>query len=158
MTPDVDDVDRSIIRELQDDARHNTNTAIGERIGVSASTVGKRITRLEDATVVEGYVPVLDHEAIGFPHHVLFVCSAPIGTRGGTVDEIGAIDGVVSVRELLTGAGNVHVQVVGASNDDVVATAASIEDLGVAVEEALVVRSESYCPSGRIDPGDTGGH
>lgn len=152
MSEDVDEIDRSILRELQEDARHNTNTEIGDRVGVSTSTVGKRATALEERGIIEGYVPIVDYGAIGLPIRILLVGTAPLDERSALVSEIQSIDGVVSIRELMTGDGNLHVQAIGATDDDIAAVARAIEDLGVDVNEELLLRSERLQPSRHAEP------
>lgn len=143
----VDEIDRAILHALQEDARHNTNAAISERVGVSASTVSKRIARLEEVGIVKGYRPELDYEQAGMPIRVLFVCTAPIGIREGLVEETLGVEGVVSIRELMTGTENVHIEVVGTSNDDITRIARTLVDVGYTVTDEILVRSEYYQPS-----------
>lgn len=144
MTDDstVDDVDLAILKALQDDARNNTNAAISEALGIAPSTVGKRIRRLEATGVIRDYVPVLAYDLTGFPLEMLFVCTAPIADRPDLAEAALALDGVVEVRELMTGEGNLHVRTVVASVDDVTGVAAALDDLGVRVVDEILVRSE----------------
>lgn len=147
----LDDVDQAIIYALQENARDNTNAEISERVGVSASTVGKRIKRLEDSGVIKGYRPEIDYEKAGFPLHVLFVCTAPITERENLIRQTLGIEGVVNVRELMTGESNVHIQVVGASNDEVTRIAHAIDKIGYAVHNEILLRGEYNQPSVRFD-------
>lgn len=153
--PDLDTVDRAILYELQRDARNNTNVEIAERIGVSPSTVGKRIARLEERGVVKGYRPEIDYEQAGFPLYVLFICTTPITEREPLIQEALEIETVVNVREMMTGERNVHVQVVGKTNDDITRTAHRIDELGFAVSDEILMRAEYTRPSaifGKTDP------
>lgn len=149
--PELDQIDRDILHALQKDARRNTNAEISERVDVSASTVGKRISRLEDRDVIKGYQADLDYELAGFPLQVLFICTAPIAEREALVDAALGIEGVVNVRELMTGRANVHIQVVGASNDDITRIAYALDDLGYAVSDEILMRNEHTQPSIRFD-------
>lgn len=145
--PTLDEVDRAVLRALQEDARNNTNAAISERVSVSASTVGKRIARLEERGIVKGHRSEIDYEAAGFPLRVLFVCTAPIAERETLVERTLEIDGVINVRELMTGRENVHVLVVGSSNDDITRVAQTLDGLGYTVSEEILVREEHARPS-----------
>ena len=149
--PRLDEIDRAILYELQADARNNTNAAIAESVGVSASTIGKRITRLEDRGVVKSYRPELDYELAGFPLQVLFICTAPIAAREDMIAETLGIEGVVNVRELMTGQKNVHIQVVGTSNDDVTRIAHALDEMGYAVYDEILMRKEYDQPSVHFD-------
>ncbi|QLG61660.1 Lrp/AsnC family transcriptional regulator [Halorarum salinum] len=140
--PDLDDIDRAILYEVQKDARNNTNAAISERVGVSASTVGKRIARLEDHDVIEGYRPELDHERVGFPLHVLFICTVSITDREALITETLDLEGVLDVRELMTGRENVHIRVIGSSNDDITRIAQQLDGMGYTVTDEILMRDE----------------
>lgn len=148
---EIDDVDRAILHALQEDARHNSNAAIAERIDISASTVGTRLDRLEAEGVVTGYRPTIDYELAGLPLEVLFLCSAPITERRSLVAAVLDIDGVVGVRELMTGTQNVHVKVVGASNEDITRIAREVDATGLAVTDEVLLKGEHYTPSIRFE-------
>lgn len=143
----LDEVDRAILHALQTDARNNTNAAISEQVSVSASTVGKRIDKLEKCGIVTGHRSEIDYEAAGFPLHVLFVCTAKIGERSDLIEQALDLDGVVSVRELMTGEGNVHIEVVGTSNDDITRIAHELDEMGYRVCDEILMRAEYTRPS-----------
>lgn len=149
--PSLDEVDRGILRALQEDARHNTNATISDRVSVSASTVGKRISRLEDEGIIKSYRTEIDYEAAGFPLHVLFICTATITDRKRLIDETLDIDGIVNVRELMTGRNNVHMQVVGSSNDDITRIAHVLDAMGYTVNDEILLRAEYNQPSVRFE-------
>ena len=65
MTEDAHDrLDLAILSLLQADGRA-TCEAIGERVGLSASAVLRRIKKLEDSATIERYVALLRPEALG---------------------------------------------------------------------------------------------
>ncbi|WP_224335892.1 Lrp/AsnC family transcriptional regulator [Haloprofundus halobius] len=143
---ELDTIDYEILHALQEDARHNTNADISERVGVSASTVGKRVRRLESNGVIKGYRTDIDYEKAGRPLRVLFTCTAPIADRGALIEKILTVDGVVDVRELMTGEGNIHVQVVGASNEDITRIAETIDSYALVVSDEILVKGENVRP------------
>lgn len=61
----LDDTDKAILYLLQHDARGITTTEMGDRVGVSASTVRNRIENLEERNVLRGYHPVVDYDKAG---------------------------------------------------------------------------------------------
>ena len=61
----LDDVDRQILRDLQDHGRM-TNVELAKRAGISAPPCLRRVRVLEEAGVVRGYHADLDLEALGF--------------------------------------------------------------------------------------------
>lgn len=145
MTPEgLDEVDQAILHALQEDARHNSNADISESVGVSASTVGKRIARLEEKGIIAGYHVEIDYEEAGYPLLVLFVCSAPITERELLIEETLTLAGVVNVRELMTGERNVHILVTGESNDDITQIAHQIDGMGYNVSDEILIRAEYH--------------
>lgn len=142
-----DDIDRRILSVLQEDARNNTNAAISEQVGVSPSTVGNRIRRLEEVGVIRGYKPDLDYDKADFPLRVLFICTAPIADRADLIGEVRKLPGVVNVRELMTGEENVHIEVVGSHNEDITYHATRIDDLGIDISEEILVKNEYPQPA-----------
>jgi Lrp/AsnC family leucine-responsive transcriptional regulator len=67
----LDQIDRRILSALQADGRQTMNE-LAEKVGLSASPCWTRVKRLEAIGVIEKYVAVLDHKAIGLPD-VVFV-------------------------------------------------------------------------------------
>ncbi|GGT97628.1 Lrp/AsnC family transcriptional regulator [Streptomyces lateritius] len=66
----MDSIDRSILRELQEDGRL-TNLDLAQRIGLSASACMRRVRHLEESGVIQGYRAVIDPEAVGRGFEVL---------------------------------------------------------------------------------------
>lgn len=62
---DLDDLDLSILRELNGDARRSFRE-IARALKVSIGTVSNRLKRLEAAGVVQGYAPLLDEKRLGY--------------------------------------------------------------------------------------------
>ena len=60
----LDKLDAAILRLLQDDGRQ-TYDVIGEKVGLSASAVLRRVKRLEDAKVIDRYVALVRPETVG---------------------------------------------------------------------------------------------
>lgn len=149
--PRLDEIDRTILHALQEDARKNTNAAISERVSVSASTVGKRIARMEDEGIIKGYRSEIDYEEAGLPLHVLFICTVSIADREALIKETLHLEGVVNIRELMTGQDNVHIQVVGSSNDDITQIAHALDDMGYAIADEILLRAEYNQPSVHFD-------
>ncbi|PSQ38172.1 ArsR family transcriptional regulator [Halobacteriales archaeon SW_5_70_135] len=152
MDDDIDDVDRAILHALQADARNTSSGEIADRTGTSGSTVRKRIDRLERAGVIKGYTAEVDYARSGYPLRMLLFCTAPIPERGETVPEILAIDGVVSVQELVTGERNLLVTAVGETDSDITPVAQELLEMGLTVADEVLVRSHETTPFGRFAP------
>ncbi|MES3518481.1 MAG: Lrp/AsnC family transcriptional regulator [Natronomonas sp.] len=149
---EIDDVDRAILYALQEDARNMSSGDIAERTGTSDSTVRKRIQRLESDGVIKGYSASVDYQRSGYPLRMLLYCTASIPERGDRIADILAIDGVVSVQELVTGEENLLVTAVGESDSDITPIAQELLDMGLTVADEVLVRSHKTTPFGRFDP------
>jgi DNA-binding Lrp family transcriptional regulator len=149
---DIDDVDRAILHALQEDARNLSSDEIAGRAGIAGSTVRKRIQRLESAGVIKGYSADVDYQRSGYPLRMLLFCTASIPERGDLVPEILAIDGVVSVQELVTGEQNLLVTAVGESDADITPIARELLEMGLTVADEVLVRTHESTPFGEFAP------
>jgi DNA-binding Lrp family transcriptional regulator len=59
-----DEIDRSIVALLTQDARRSFND-IGDRVGLSAPAVKRRVDRLEETGVIRGYTAIIDRNVEG---------------------------------------------------------------------------------------------
>jgi Lrp/AsnC family leucine-responsive transcriptional regulator len=62
--PELDDLDRAILRELMHDGRM-TNAELAERVHMSPSACLRRVRALEESGVVDSYVMLLDAAKAG---------------------------------------------------------------------------------------------
>ena len=67
--PLLDEIDRRILAELQEDGRI-TNVELARRVGISAPPCLRRVRRLEKAGVIRGYHADTDPALLGW--HVMF--------------------------------------------------------------------------------------
>jgi len=61
----LDDIDRSILAELQADGRA-TNLDLARRIGLSPAATHARVRSLERRGAIRGYAAIVDREVVGF--------------------------------------------------------------------------------------------
>ena len=61
----LDDIDRNILHELQDNGRI-TNVELARRVGISAPPCLRRVRALEEAGYIKGYRALLDEKLLGF--------------------------------------------------------------------------------------------
>lgn len=66
----LDEVDRKILRALQQDARLTT-AQLAEKVGLSSTPCWNRLKRLEASGFIEGYVAVLNQQKLGLPDTIL---------------------------------------------------------------------------------------
>ena len=142
----IDDLDRRIIHALQHDARHTSASEIAESLAVSARTIRNRIHKLEDVGVIRGYDVDVDYEAAGYQLHTLIVCTAPIHQREETARRALGVEGVVAIREVMTGADNVHVEVVGTDSNDLSRIGRDLNEIGLEVVDEDLIRNEYTRP------------
>ena len=64
--PDLDAIDRQILNELQVNGRL-ANNQLADLVGLSPSACLRRVRRLEDDGVIDGFVALVDQAAIGRP-------------------------------------------------------------------------------------------
>jgi len=62
----MDEIDKSIIKELQNDARVSF-AELGRRVGLTTPAVIERVRKLEDAGIITGYRAVIDPAKVGLP-------------------------------------------------------------------------------------------
>jgi Lrp/AsnC family transcriptional regulator, leucine-responsive regulatory protein len=135
----LDEVDRGILYMLQENARTTTHDEISAAVGVSPSTVRNRIGQLEDAGIIEGYMPQIDYERAGFPLHVQFVCTVSASERSQRAREALTVNGVVSVRETLTGERNLVVEAVATGTRDLGTITEALNDLEMTIHTSDIV-------------------
>ena len=148
---DIDEVDEAILYALQEDARMSSGD-IAERTGTADSTVRKRVKRLESDGMIKGYTAEVNYQRSGYPLRMLLYCTAAIPERGDLLPEILAIDGVVSVQELVTGEQNLLVTAVGESDSDITPVAQELLEMGLTVADEVLVRSHETTPFGDFHP------
>ncbi|MES2295648.1 MAG: Lrp/AsnC family transcriptional regulator [Pseudomonadota bacterium] len=68
--PDIDELDRRILRALRQDGRLS-NTRLAETVGLSASPCWNRVRQLEETGVIEGYTVLLNQKSLGLPDTVM---------------------------------------------------------------------------------------
>jgi len=61
----MDELDCKILRKLNESARKSYRE-IARELKVSISTISNRIKKLEDEKIIEGYIPIVNQEKMGF--------------------------------------------------------------------------------------------
>ncbi len=83
---ELDDIDRLILRELQQDSRRSF-TKIAQQVGVSTATVSERVRRLMSKGIICGYTTILNTTEMG-----MVTLIAKIKTKQGySVEEVGSV-------------------------------------------------------------------
>jgi Lrp/AsnC family leucine-responsive transcriptional regulator len=97
---DLDTTDRTILDLLAENARRTLGD-IGERVGLSAPAVKRRIDRLEAAGVILGYTTRVDHAKLGRPLEAFtelrFSGDARVDAIAAIADEIAEVQAVFTI-------------------------------------------------------------
>lgn len=152
--PDLDGIDRGILRLLGENARNTTPVDIGRRLPVSDGTVRNWIERLEVEGVIEGYLPVIDYAKAGYPLTVVFGCDAGFSDREPIVEDALALENVVAAREFATGGENAEVTAVVEDVADITETAARLHEAGLDVRNERIVRRNHRDSCGPFESDD----
>lgn len=146
-TENLDTIDKGILYLLQENARGNTTKGIGQKLGLSASTIGTRINRLEDRGVIEGYNPVINYERAGFDHHYVVECTVPLEECDQYIEEIvEEVDGVVNVRKFYTAEENLVLEVVGTNKRSFEDSMRDLRELDIQLDRFEIVDREVSKP------------
>lgn len=144
----LDEIDRTILRLLQRDARGHTATDIAEKAGVSDATIRNRIHRLREDGIIDTFVPVIDYEQVGYEFRMVIICTAPVSDRNDLVTEAAELDEVTFVRELMTGKRNVHVTVAASDKEEIMEIGDRLSDIGLTIEAKEQIVNDNYEPFG----------
>ncbi len=90
-SPEVrpDSIDISILRLLRENARRSLGD-IGGAVGLSAPAVHRRIAKLEQSGVIQGYTAIIDHAKLGRPLEAFTEIRFSGRTRVNDIESIGA--------------------------------------------------------------------
>lgn len=152
MGPDIDAIDEQILYRLVEDARHTSAPDIAETLDVTAPTVRNRIRRLEESGVIRGYHAAIDYERVGGRLRNLYVCSTGQTDRTELVQRALEIPGVVGVREIMSGRGDLRITVIGTDTDDLSRIAQAITTLGITIDDEDLVHREYVRPYAPFGP------
>jgi DNA-binding Lrp family transcriptional regulator len=109
----IDNPDRRILYRLQQDARKATAPEIADEMDVSPSTVRKRIDKLEENGVVEGYHAKVDYAKCDGMLTNILTCKTSLSNRHRLSKRLLDVPGVINIQELMTGNENVRVKIFG---------------------------------------------
>lgn len=146
MSLELDSIDKRIIYRLAEDARRTTASDIAAEVDVTDTTVRNRIGRLEDNGVITGYHAAVDYEHAGGLLTNLYLCTTDAPDRDKRAKDLLLIPGVVNVREIMTGHGNLRVKAVGEDTEDLTRIAREITNRGVEIVDEDLLRAEYHAP------------
>ncbi len=128
------------------DARNTSAPMIAEQVNVSPGTIRNRIKQLEEYGIVSGYHANIDFERAEEKLTYLYVCTVPPAELEALAQEVRNIRGVVNVRELMTGSGNLHILAIGETTTDLKHILRSLSELEIEVVDKNLVQNELFEP------------
>ena len=151
----LDEIDRRVLYHLAADARDTSAPAIAEEVNVSAGTIRNRIRQLEADGTIKGYHAEIDYErAEGYLTNLL-TCNAAVTDRERLAKQVLQVPGVVNVRELMTGRGNLHITTVGPDREALTRITRTLSELGVDIEDEDLLQREHFHPYSPFGPGES---
>jgi len=95
----VDDVDRSIIRLLQEDSRKSFNK-IAESLGIAVGTAYNRVKNLEDSGILKGYTVMVNSAKLGYGLTALILIEAEGRYLPEVETELAKLDEVICIYDI----------------------------------------------------------
>lgn len=95
----VDEVDRKIIRLLQEDARKSFNK-IADSLGIAVGTAYNRVKNLEDTGILKGYTILLDSARLGYGLTSLILIQADGSYLPEVEAQLAALDEVICIYDI----------------------------------------------------------
>jgi len=148
----IDTVDEQILYYLTEDARHTSAPDIAAEVDVSAPTVRNRIRRLEEEGVIRGYHADVDYQKVGGRLTNHYVCSTGNRDREEMARRVLDVPGVINVREIMSGKGDLRITVVGRDTDDLTRIAQGIISLGIEIDDEDLVHRKYFRPYAPFGP------
>lgn len=141
MSEQLDKVDTHLLTLLQEDARQAA-TDLAQEIGVSDNTVHNRMSRLEDAGIIEKYTTDVNPRRAGLQFYYHFTCTTPISKRAEVAEQVMSFPEVVEVTQLMTGQENLHIKLVGKTDRDITRMAQKLDELALEINDENLIRAE----------------
>jgi DNA-binding Lrp family transcriptional regulator len=95
----VDEIDRNIIRLLQEDSRKSFNK-IADRLGIAVGTAYNRVKNLEDKGILKSYTIILDPTKLGYGLTALILIQADGRYLPEVEKELAKLNEVISIYDI----------------------------------------------------------
>jgi Lrp/AsnC family transcriptional regulator for asnA, asnC and gidA len=134
----LDDADKKILAELQQDARASFK-AIAEDIGVSEATVFVRVKKLKEAGILKGFRAIVDPSAVGKPLTAFILVRAQPKIYQSVLNSLKQVDDIYEIFDV-TGQFYSVLKVRTTGTDQLTKIIDEIEKIeGVAGTETIIV-------------------
>lgn len=152
MAKGLDEIDKRIVYRLMQNARETTTPEIAEEVNVSPGTIRNRINQLEEKGIIRGHHADIDFQRAGKPLVALIKCSSSVNNRQNLAKKALQVNGVVQIRELISGKVDLHVKVVAEHTEEITKITDELEELGLEVEGEDLIRREYFEPYEKFGP------
>ncbi|WP_227376202.1 Lrp/AsnC family transcriptional regulator [Haladaptatus halobius] len=154
----LDEIDKRIIYRLMQNARDTSAPQIADEVSVSAGTIRNRVQKMQEHGIITGFHTNIDFERVDGRLTSLFTCTAEVPSREGLAQGILEIPGVINVRELMTGRGNLQVKAVSEDTSDLSRIANELSNRGLEIENENLIQNERFHPYHQFGPDERQGH
>lgn len=148
----IDEVDEQILYYLTQEGRHTSAPDIAEKVDISPPTVRNRIRRLEEEGIIKGYHAHVNYERADGHLTNLFICTTSATDRQELAQRVLNVPGVINVREIMTGKGDLRIKAVGEDTDDLTRIAQDITALGIEIDDEGLIHREYFRPYAQFGP------
>ena len=97
--PDLDEVDRKILRDLQRDGRSSFKK-IGEDAGVSEATVFVRVKKMQDKGIIKSFRAIVEPRAVGKTLTAIVLVRADPKAFPGMLDALKKLDDIYEIYDV----------------------------------------------------------
>jgi DNA-binding Lrp family transcriptional regulator len=99
MADDIDDIDRQLVDALLADGRASASE-LADHAGIATATATKRLRKLEESEVIEGYRPDVDYSAFGYEVTAVFKLDVAGTGLAGVVEDLRSSGRMIGVYEV----------------------------------------------------------
>ena len=95
----LDEVDRLILKKLQENARRSFKE-IAKEAGVSEATIFVRVKKLQDSGVIKGFKAIVDHDLVGKKTTAFVLVKANPKEYPKVLEELVDIDDICEIHDV----------------------------------------------------------
>ena len=106
----VDDINKKILRRLQDNSRESF-ASIGREVGLTPPAVAERVKKMEDLGILEGYKARVNHLKMGYQLRAIVTIKAFMGKLKPFLEKVRSMKEVINCYRI-TGNENIIMEVV----------------------------------------------
>jgi DNA-binding Lrp family transcriptional regulator len=154
----LDEIDKRIVYHLMKNARDTSAPQIADEVSVSAGTIRNRINQMQEHRIITGYHANIDFEQVDGRLTNLFSCTTQAPMSETLVRRILNIPGVINVRELMTGRGNIQVKAVGEGTTDLSRIGHELTKCDLEIESENLIHTERFHPYHQFGPDERQDH